>query len=176
MKVSAFIAVTADGFIARKNGALDWIPSTEGMDEDFGFQPFLESVDALVMGRKTYEFVVASHQWPYGNKKVFVLSDSLKSLSSAIPSSVEIKPPIAGDIYSELKEMGLLHVYVDGGQTIQSFLNAGLLSELILTQIPILIGDGVRLFGKTKKDIKLKHIETMVYTNGFVQNHYEVLK
>ncbi len=176
MKVSAFVAVTLDGFIARENGDLDWIPEFEDTSEDFGFHHFLESVDVLVMGRKTYEFVLSSHQWVYGKKKVVVMSHSLKTIDPALPPSVEITALPPDKLYQELKKSGMTHIYVDGGRTIRGFLNAGLLSELILTEIPVLIGDGIPLFGKIERDIRVRHIETISYKNGFVQKRYAVLQ
>ena len=181
MKVSVFIATTLDGYIARENGTLDWLPGAESEidisseNEDSGFITFMNQIDVLVMGRNTYEFVLSSGQWPYGNKRVIVLSSTLDSISENVPNTVEIRSGSPDKIYQELKSQGAKHLYVDGGKTIQGFLNSGLIDEIIITTVPVLIGNGISLFGVLKQDKKLKLLETKHYTNGFVQNKYAVL-
>jgi len=181
MKASIYIATTLDGFIARQNGALDWLPGSDGKmeagfeNEDFGFNAFMDSVDVLVMGRNTYELVLSFGQWPYGNKRAIVLSSSLDKLADDVPSTVALKSCSPNDLYVELQNSGAMHLYIDGGKTIQGFLSAGLIDEIIITRVPILIGIGIPLFGALNKDKKLRHIETQTYNNGFVQSKYEVL-
>jgi len=181
MKASIYIATSLDGFIARENGALDWLPGSGGEDsaesssEDFGFKTFMNSVDVLVMGRNTYEFVLAFDQWLYGDKRVIVLSNTLSEISAKLPKTVELNsgPPL--EIYRELESTGANHVYIDGGKTIQGFLAAGLINDMIITRTPILIGRGIPLFGALARDKKLRHMETQSFENGFVQSKYEVL-
>ena len=187
MKASVYIAVTLDGYIARENGSLDWLPGAEGeidissepdntLDyEDFGYNKFMENIDVLVMGRNTYEFVLSSGQWPYENKKVIVLSRTLDRVSSIVPDTVKIRSGSPNEIYLELKSEGAKHLYVDGGKTIQRFLDSGLIDELVITTVPVLIGKGVPLFGVLNEDKKLKLLESKHYSNGFVQNKYLVL-
>ncbi|MDX8387495.1 MAG: dihydrofolate reductase family protein [Ghiorsea sp.] len=180
MKVSVYIATSLDGFIAREDGALDWLPGSDGSidpllkDEDFGYQNFMDSVDTLVMGRNTFELVISSGFWPYVDKHVIVLSSSLTKLPSRLPASVSLKKCSPKTIYEGLKKIGANHIYVDGGKTIQSFLNTGLVDEVTITTVPILIGTGIPLFSKLQNDIKLQHIETKTFTNGFVQNKYQL--
>ncbi len=181
MKVSVYIATTLDGFIARDNGELDWLPGSDGAvpadseNEDFGFNAFIRSIDVLVMGRKTYELVISAGVWPYGDKRVIVLSKTLPKLSDDIPNTVELRSESPGDLCDELKNSGAMHLYVDGGKTIQGFLNSGLIDEIIITRVPVLIGTGIPLFGPLNNDKCLNHIETQTYKNGFVQTKYEVV-
>lgn len=186
MKASVYIATSLDGFIARENGDLDWLPgSGEGEsvehgdddgdgDGDLGFQAFMDSVDVLVMGRNTYEMVLSFGQWPYGSTRVVVLSRTLSQISDKMPKTVELKSGPLTEIAKELMESGAKHLWVDGGKTIQGFLNASLIQEIIITRIPVLIGTGIPLFGPLDKDLKLEHLETRSFANGFVQSKYRV--
>ncbi len=184
MKSSVYIAMSLDGFIARENGDLDWLPgSHEGQsqnnemdDEDYGYQEFMDSVDVLVMGRFTYEFVLSTGQWPYGSKRVVVLSSKLGLESGDMPETVEVRSGSPTQLVKELEESGAKHLYIDGGKTIQGFLNAGLIQEMIITRIPIIIGQGIPLFGPLNEDLKLQHIETRSFANGFVQSKYRILE
>ncbi|MCB0283911.1 MAG: dihydrofolate reductase [Calditrichaeota bacterium] len=180
MKVSVYIAVSMDGFIARENGDLDWLPGIEGFageseyEEDYGYNAFIESVDVIVMGRSTFEKVMHFDPWPYKNKRLIVLSSSLSTIPGNVPDTVELLNKTPEKILELLEHQKVKHVYLDGGRTIQSFLNAGLVDELIVTRIPVLIGQGIPLFGRLKKDIQLQHFETAAYKNGLVQSCYHV--
>ena len=181
MKASVYIATSLDGFIARENGDLDWLPGSDGEaadsddnQDDFGFKAFMDSVDVLVMGRNTYDKVLSFGQWPYGNKRVIVLSRTLTEISSDVPETVELRSSSPVELVQELQEAGANHLYIDGGKTIQGFLNAGLIQELIITRVPVLIGRGAPLFGPVEKDVMLQHVETRSFDNGFVQSKYRV--
>jgi dihydrofolate reductase len=171
MRASVFIGASVDGFIARENGDLDWLP--QGGGEPHGYDEFMASVDALIIGRKTYETVLGFEEWPYGSKAVFVLSSG--PLKPAPPGALVER--MSGDpqaIAAQLEARGFQHAYVDGGITIQGFLRAGLIQRLIVTRVPVLIGSGVSLFGPTGRDIALKHVATRQYASGLVQSEYEV--
>ena len=171
MKASVFIGTSLDGFIARANGDLDFLPPGGG--EPHGCDEFIATVDALVIGRKTFETVLAFDRWPYGQKPVFVLST--RALAPAPRGAVvERMSGAPVDIVSQLAARGIRHVYVDGGITIQRFLQAGLIERLIITRVPVLIGAGIPLFGATHRDIALKHVATRQYVSGLVQSEYEV--
>ena len=171
MKVSVFIGTSLDGFIARANGDLDFLPPGGG--EPHGYDEFIATVDALVIGRKTFETVLAFDTWPYGKKPVFVLST--KPLAPAPAGAVvEHMSGTPAKIVSQLDARGFRHLYVDGGITIQHFLQAGLIQRLVITRVPILIGDGIPLFGAVAHDIVLKHIATREYASGLVQSEYMV--
>jgi len=181
MKASVYIATTLDGFIARENGGLDWLPGSDGNmpveaeNEDYGFNSFLQSIDVLVMGRNTYEFAVNQGAWPYENKQVIVLSSTLRRLADGVPNTVELRSESPNVLYENLMKAGARHLYVDGGKTIQGFLSYDLIDEIIITRIPVMIGVGIPLFGPLKKDKKLKHVETKAYKNGFVQSKYRII-
>jgi dihydrofolate reductase len=173
MKMSVFIGASVDGFIARPGGELDWLPPGGG--EEHGYEAFMESVDALVIGRKTYETVLSFDAWPYGKKPVFVLST--RSLAPAPAGAVvEHLSGSPDEIASQLEARGISQAYVDGGITIQRFLRAGLIQRIIITRVPVLIGEGISLFGVTGRDIPLKHIATRHYPSGLVQTEYAVLR
>lgn len=171
MKASVFIATSLDGFIARDNGDLDWLP--QGDVEPHGYDEFMASVDALIIGRKTFETVLGFGAWPYGPKQVFVLSTG-PVLPAPEGASVEWMSGPAAEIVSRLDRRGVRHAYVDGGVTIQRFLRAGLIQRLIITRIPVLLGSGIPLFGALERDIPLKHVATRHYPSGLVQSEYEV--
>ena len=177
IKCSVFIATSLDGFIARRNGAIDWLTAPSDVDagEDYGYKEFIDSVDTLLMGRKTYELVIIFKEWPYTGKKVVVLSSGFPNVPENLSGKVEIMSGSPDELVQRLSQNGARHVYVDGGETIQGFLRAGLIQEMTITQIPILIGDGIRLFGKLDRDIRLRPIETKTYKSGFVQNKYRVI-
>src|SRR5262249_10785246 len=163
MRASVFIGTSVDGFIARANGDLDFLPPGGG--EPHGYEEFMASVDALVIGRKTFETVLGFDTWPYGAKPVFVLST--RALAPA-PSGAVVEH-LSGDpkeIASQLEARGIQHVYVDGGITIQRFLRAGLIQRLIITRVPVLIGDGIPLFGSLLRDVRLEHVATRHYSSG----------
>jgi len=172
MKVSVFIGISVDGFMARTNGALDFLP--EGGGEPHGYDEFIASVDALVIGRKTFETVLAFAKWPYGDKRVVVLSSRPLDFSAVRGGVVEQMAGPPAEIVSKLAASGAHHLYVDGGITIQEFLRAGLVQRLIITRVPVLIGDGIPLFGALPRDVRLHHVATKHYPSGLVQSEYQV--
>jgi dihydrofolate reductase len=172
MSVSVFIGTSVDGFIARRNGDLDFLPPGGG--EPHGYDEFMASVDALVIGRKTFETVLAFADWPYGRKRVVVLSSRPVDLSAAPEGVVEQMAGPPAEIVSKLAAGGAHHLYVDGGVTIQRFLRAGLIQRLIITRVPVLIGDGIPLFGSLPRDIRLRHVGTQYYPSGLVKTEYQV--
>jgi dihydrofolate reductase len=171
VKTSVFVGTSLDGFIARVNGDLDFLPPGGG--EPHGYDQFMATVDALVIGRKTYEAVLTFDTWPYGQKRVFVLST--RTLPHApLGTVVEQMSGDPAEIVSQLEARGIRHVYVDGGNTIQRFLQAGLIQRLIITRVPVLIGTGIPLFGALQRDIVLTHVATRQYGSGLVQSEYVV--
>jgi len=170
--VSVFVGTSVDGFIARPNGDLDFLP--EGGGEPHGYNEFIASVDAIVIGRKTFEKILTFGAWPYGDKRVVVLSSRPVDLSATGGGVVEQMAGPPADIVSRLAVRGAQHLYVDGGVTIQGFLRAGLIQRLIITRVPVLIGEGVPLFGSLPRDIRLRHVSTRHYPSGLVQSEYHV--
>ena len=172
MTASVFIGASVDGFIARKNDELDFLP--EGGGEPHGYTEFIASVDAIVIGRKTFEKVLSFGSWPYGKKRVVVLSSRQIDLSVVRGGVVEQMAGAPAEIVSQLAARGLHNLYIDGGITIQQFLRAGMIQRLIITRVPVLIGEGVPLFGALPRDIRLRHVATRSYPSGLVQSEYEV--
>jgi dihydrofolate reductase len=170
MKASVFIGMSVDGFIARANGDLDFLPPGGG--EPHGYDEFIATVDALVIGRNTFETVLTFDTWPY-QKPVFVLS-TRPLATPPLSAVVERMSGAPADIVSQLAARGIRHIYVDGGITIQRFLQAGLIQRLIITRVPVLIGTGIPLFGAIAHDIALRHIMTRAYPSGLVTSEYAV--
>jgi dihydrofolate reductase len=174
MKASVFIGTSVDGFIARPDGALDFLPPGGG--EPHGYDEFIASVDALVIGRNTFETVLKFPEWPYGSKRVVVLSSRPVDVSAVRGGHVEHMAGSPAEVVAKLEATGASHIYVDGGITIQRFLRAGLIQRLIITRVPVLIGTGIPLFGALPSDIHLRHVETRSYASGFVKTEYEVVR
>jgi len=173
MKVSVFVGVSVDGFMARPDGTFDFLP--EGGGEPHGYDEFMAGVDTLVIGRKTFETVRGFAEWPYGDKRVVVLSSRPVDLSTLRAGRVEAMSGTPAEIAARLGASGIEHVYVDGGITIQGFLRAGLVDRLTVTRVPVLIGEGIPLFGALPHDVRLRHVTTRSYPSGLVQSEYEVL-
>jgi dihydrofolate reductase len=172
MTTSVFIGTSLDGFIARLNGSFDFLPAGGG--EPHGYDEFIAGIDALVIGRNTFETVLAFPQWPYGEQRVVVLSSRKLDLSVVRGGVVEQMDGSPTDIVTKLAATGAHNLYIDGGITIQRFLRAGLIQRLIITRVPVLIGEGIPLFGKIPHDIKLRHISTQQYSSGLVKSEYQI--
>jgi dihydrofolate reductase len=172
MHASIFVGVSLDGFIARPDGSLDFLPPGGG--EPHGYDEFMSTVEALVIGRKTYEIVLGFDAWPYGEKPVFVLSGSplARAPRGAVVERMSGDPI---DIVSRLAARGIRQIYVDGGNTIQRFLRAGLIRRMVITRVPVLIGSGIPLFAALQRDIVLEHVGTKQFASGLVQSEYVVV-
>jgi dihydrofolate reductase len=173
MTCSVFIATSLDGFIAREDGAIDWLTAA-GNGEDYGYADFIATVDALVMGRNTYELVLTFGGWPYEGTPVVVLSSRALDIPDRLAGRVEHMHAPPREVVRRLADRGASHLYVDGGRTIQAFLADGLIRRLTLTRIPVLLGRGIPLFGPLPGDVHLDHLETRTWPNGFVQSAYEL--
>lgn len=176
VRASVFIGVSLDGFIAREDGSIDWLNAhADEPGGDYGYRAFFDSVDALVMGRNTYEVARTFGEWPYGAKPVFVLTSRPLDIPAELADRVGTLSGPPGEIARQLAERGFGHVYVDGGRTIQDFLAAGLIQRMTITRLPVLIGTGIPLFGAVPHDVALRHVDTRAYANGLVQSTYEVV-
>ncbi len=184
MRFSVYIAISVDGFIARTDGSVDWLhaygnqEAEMGDDADMGFNNFIESIDCMIMGRGCMEaisgFNLSPEQWPYRDARVIVLSKTLPEPPENLKDHVEMFSGDVSELVENLEREGYQHAYVDGGKTIQSFLNLKLITDMSLTQIPVLLGEGIPLFGKTNQDIRLEKTKAKVFLNDLVQIHYEV--
>lgn len=171
-----FIATSLDGFIARPDGAIDWLPGLDSdPGENYGYDAFIASIDGIVMGRNSFEKVLSFGEWPYP-KPLVVLSRALdaSSLREDLKGKVEFSSLSPVDLMKSLAERGWSRVYVDGGQVIQSFLRERLIADMVLTRVPLLLGKGLPLFGPLDSDVTLSHVETRAYPSGLVQSRYIV--
>lgn len=171
MNLSVFVGISVDGFLARPDGALDFLPED---CEPHGYEEFIATVDTIVVGRNTFEIVMAFPSWPYGDKRVVVLTSRPLDLSGVGGGNVEQLSGSPEEIVSRLAATGSHHLYVDGGITIQRFLRAGLVNRMTITRVPVLIGEGIPLFGTLPHDVRLRHMATRHYPSGLVQSEYEV--
>jgi len=172
IQASVFVGTSVDGYIARKDHALDFLPPGGG--EEHGYDAFMASVDALVIGRNTYETVLGFGGWAYGDKPVFVLTGRLPDAPPPAGAVVEFMQGEPAEIVARLAARGFTHLYVDGGVTIQRFLRSGLIQRLIITRVPVLIGSGIPLFGDLPRDVTLEHVATRALPSGLVQTEYRV--
>ena len=176
MRITVFIATSLDGYISKPDGSIDWLMDKryELDGEDFGYSELYNACDLLVMGRSSFEKVASFEKWPYPDKRVIVLSRSLNALSKQI-DDVELFSGSITDLVATLTMQNCEHIYIDGGQVIQSFLQEGLVTDMTITTIPILLGDGRRLFGELSHEKHLKLLSAKGYENGFVQCKYAVI-
>ena len=167
-----YIATSLDGFIARKDGNIDWLTDIPNPDQsDFGFSAFMERIDGIIMGRNTFELVLSFKQWPY-TKPVFVLSHSLKEIPEELRGKAEVVRGDLQGIIDSLKSKGIRHLYIDGGKTIQSFLKLDLIDEMIITRIPIILGSGIPLFADMEREIEFELTQTEVLNKDLVKSTY----
>jgi len=184
MKCSVYIATSVDGFIATKDGGVDWLHTAgngkvlTGEHADMGLNDYLSSVDCMIMGRKCMEMIssmnLTPEQWFYGDLKIIVLSNTIKEAPENLKGKVEMYSGDLLTLISKLEKEGHKHAYIDGGKTIQAFINLKLINEITITKAPIILGTGIPLFGKTFKDIKLEEAQALAFPNDFVQLKYKV--
>ena len=169
-----FIATSLDGFIADDKGAVDFLykyPEPPG--EDMGYYNFIASIDALLMGRKTFETVLGfGVEWPY-TKPVYVWSSTIKSIPSNLIGKVHLVEGALSQVISQLHALNHFNLYIDGGKTIQSFLNEDLIDEMTITTIPILLGGGIPLFNCITTERTFRCVESKTFPHGVVQSVFQ---
>jgi dihydrofolate reductase len=166
-----YIATSLEGFIARVDGDISWLESVpNASSSDFGYGEFINKIDGVILGRNTFEVVLGFESWPY-TQPVFVLSNTLDKIPEELKDKVEIVNGELKSILKTLDEKGIHNLYIDGGKTIQSFLKEDLIDEMIITTVPILLGDGIPLFGYLERDLKFK-CEKVEYISQFVVKNY----
>jgi len=170
-----FMAMSLDGFVARADHALDWLTKQKTDGEDHGYEAFVAEIDGLVMGSGTFRTVLSFETWPY-EKPVVVMSHSITEadIPAALRASVRISKLSPAALMASLQSEGWQRAYVDGGQIVHSFLKEGLIADMTVTIIPILIGEGRRMFGKIAQDIDLEMVSSSSYASGFVQTRYKI--
>jgi dihydrofolate reductase len=172
MKTIVFVGTSLDGFIARTDGEFDWLSRFANDEAIRAYEELIDRIDAIVIGRGTYEKVLSFPTWPY-EKKVVVLSTSITEIPESIREKVTILAMAPGALLSHLSGLGYSTIYIDGGKVIQAFLKEDLVDELIISKAPILIGSGIPLFGYLDHDLEFKHVRTDVCSNGLVRSYYE---
>jgi dihydrofolate reductase len=172
-----FIAASLDGFIAREDGDIGWLLERDDPAEDHGLDRFMAGIDAVVMGRGTFEAVRDLEPWFYA-RPVLVLSASLadRPIPARLADKVSVSKASPAAAMAMLEARGVRRVYVDGGRVIQSFLGLGLIADMIVTRVPVLLGSGRPLFGPLAADIALVHEETVSFPSGLVQSRYRVAR
>ena len=173
-KNRVFIATSLDGYIADKNGELDWLNSISNPDNiDMGYGDFTAHIDALIMGRRTFETVCEFDiDWPY-QKPVFVLSNTMTKIPEKFKDKAQLVKGTLKEILEKIHEKGYYRLYIDGGTTIQSFLKEDLIHEMTITIIPILLGGGSPLFSALPNKLEFECTDSKIYLDKVVQNHYK---
>lgn len=184
MKISVFIATSTNGLIARPDGDVDWLMEADqayrqslpqdATPEDYGFHEFFNSVDVMVMGRNSFEKVMSFGQWPYEGKRVIVLSRTQTQAPESHQSLVEFYNGEIEALVQDLKSQGYQRAYIDGGLTIQKFLEAQLITDMCITLVPVILASGIPLFGDSTQDVKLKVISSKLFDSGYISSVYEV--
>lgn len=167
-----FIATSLDGFIARSDGSIDWLESVAMPGEDYGYGAFVAGMDAILMGRGTFDTVAGFAEWPY-QLPVMVLSRTLARLPAAVAERVELVRDVS-DALALAATRGWHLLYVDGGATIRSCLAENAIAELVINRVPVLLGQGRPLFGPPAPPLALHHVETRSFASGLVQSRYAV--
>lgn len=167
-----YVGRSLDGFIARPDGGIDWLGEPGGDEEDYGWSEFIADVDHIVMGRVTFEQLVGFGAWHYGDTRMTVLSTMLKAVPEGLSDKVDILAAAPPDVLDLLSQQGFRRVYIDGGRTIQGFLRADLIDELVVTTLPVLIGTGIPLFGPLDDVLLWSHTSTETFKNGLVKSSY----
>ena len=172
MKTSVYIGTSLDGFIAREDGDIEWLVKYQNKEVGDSYVAFIKRIDAIVIGRGTYEKVLTFPSWPY-DRKVFILSNTIKQLPEKLKGKATVLSMQPKELLDHLSKEGFSNLYIDGGKVIQGFLKADCIDELIITRVPELIGSGIPLFGGLENDLAFKHIKTETYSNDLVKSYYE---
>jgi len=172
VKTSVYIGTSLDGFIAKTDGNIDWLTQYANDDAIHAYEEFMNGIDAIVIGRGTFEKILTFPSWPY-IKKTFVLSTAIKQLPDTIRDKATLLSLKPKELLSYLSPLGFSSIYVDGGNVIQRFLKEDLIDELIISKVPLLIGNGIPLFGFLGADLQFKHVKTEVQSNGLVRSYYK---
>lgn len=166
---SVYIATSLDGFIARPDGAVDWLNPMHKDGEDYGYPTFFGSIDAIVFGRKTYDVALGFDPWPYAGKRCVVLT---RRPLEPRHGEERYDGPLA-DLVERLGQEGVRRAYIDGGEVIRQFLAEGLIDDITLSIVPVLLGEGLPLF-RGGAERWLRFVESRAFPSGLVQIEYRV--
>ena len=172
MKTSIYIGTSIDGYIAREDGSIDWLENYNNNEIFKNYSEFIKKIDAVIIGKGTFEKVLTFPSWPY-DKMVFVLSSSIKKLSNNIKGKAEVISMKPKEVLNILNSRNFTTVNIDGGKVIQSFLRDDCIDEMIISKVPVLLGKGIPMFSQLDSELLFNHIGTNVYSNGLVMSRYE---
>jgi len=168
-----FVAKSLDGFIATEDGSTGWLNYPNPTKTDYGYNAFVRKIDAILMGRKSYEQILTSNKpYPY-TKPIFVLSNTIKTVPINLSDNLEIVTGPITEIVKQLSDRGYKNIYIDGASTIQSFLKEDLIDEMVITTVPIVLGQGISLFGNLGTQIKFEHTKATRHENGLITCEYQ---
>lgn len=170
-RASIYIATSIDGFIARRDGNLDWLHYGHTGDEDYGFKKFTSTIDAVVMGKNTYDVVSGFDEWAYKDKRVIVLSNTL----AKVRKEAELFSGQLTELLAKLHAENIKHIWIDGGITVSRFLEAGLVDDITVSIIAMVLGSGIPLFNAMNQESKCRLVSTKSYPSGLVQLKYAVI-
>ena len=167
-KIVYYVAASLDGYIADMDGGVDWLP--QGESEDYGYADFYAGVDALVMGRRTYDQVLGFGQWPYAGKPVYVFTTHPPDDN---PHGVQFVQDDAVDFVRDVATQYDGTVWLMGGADLaEQFRRAGLIDEYMIHVMPTILGRGVPLFGGDAPPTRLQLVDSRAYDDGIVMLHY----
>jgi dihydrofolate reductase len=172
MKTLVYIGTSLDGFIARKDGDIDWLVQFANDEAIQAYKEFINKIDAIIIGRGTFEKVLSFPNWPY-EKEVFVLSTSIKQGPDIKEENVTVLSMKPRELLRYLSDKGFSSIYVDGGKVIQEYLKEDLIDELIISKVPIILGSGIPLFNYLDNELQFEHIRTKIQSNGLVRSYYQ---
>ncbi|MCQ6268627.1 dihydrofolate reductase family protein [Fictibacillus sp. WQ 8-8] len=173
-KVIVYIAASLDGFIAKKDDDISFLSMVEQPDEDYGYREFVKTVDTVIMGRKTYDKVLTfGIDFPHKERKCYVLSRSKKDTDE----NVEFYNGNLNELIQTLKKEEGRNIFIDGGAgAIKELKEQNLIDEYVISIIPVLLGNGIRLFAETENESRLQFVESKTFNTGLVQLHYRTVK
>jgi dihydrofolate reductase len=166
-----YVGTSLDGFIAREDGDFDWLSKFADQAAVESYKEFIAGIDVIVIGRGTFETILGFPDWPY-DRPAIVVSRSLREIPPNLAGNVTLSSLQPRELLNELGEAGFRSAYIDGGKLIQSFLADDLIDELIIARVPVLIGNGIPLFGFLSRDLEFEHRRTVTFPNGLVRSYY----
>jgi len=173
MSNAIYVGTSIDGYIADSEGNIGFLESVPNPERhDLGFADFMESVDALLMGRKTFQTVLGfGVAWPYP-KHVFVYSSLLESVPDELADKVTIVRGELHEVIGRLNTEGYKRLYVDGGELIKALLREDQIDTMVIARLPVLLGGGISLFGPTPAHLHFEHVRTEVLLDAIVMTTY----
>lgn len=173
-KVILFIAMSLDGYIARENNDISWLSIVENPNEDYGYSTFVQDIDTVIMGRKTYEKVISfGIEFPHNGKKCYVISRT----KTGYDENIEYYSENLDILISDLKSKEGKNIFVDGGaEVVNELLKLDMIDEFVISIVPIFLGSGIRLFKDGRPEQRLNLISSKEFMTGLVQLRYEKLK